>query len=302
MAALPPMTNLLAFEAVARRRSFALAAAELHLTASAISHQIARLEAHLALKLFERSARAMRNAFAEPFMTAASPGVIATIMLDAYYGSQDKYLSAISREMKNEYQAIHKAGLLLQIDAPDLAMDRTMMYRDLDDASFVKAVERHVGAINDGISGIPRERVRLHVCYGNWEGPHVFDVPLVKILPALYQAQVGALSIEFSNPRHAHEYSAFKTHPLPKDMLLVPGVVETTSNFVEHPEVVARRIEEAVAAVGERERVIAGTDCGFGTFTNREWVIEPAVWLKLKAIRQGADIASARLWGRKSAA
>ena len=136
-------------------------------------------------------------------------------------------------------------------------------------------------AINDGIAGIPRERVRLHVCYGNWEGPHVFDVPLVKILPALYQAQVGALSIEFSNPRHAHEYAAFKTHPLPKDMLLIPGVVETTSNFVEHPEVVARRIEEAVAAVGERERVIAGTDCGFGTFTNREWVIEPAVWLKL---------------------
>jgi 5-methyltetrahydropteroyltriglutamate--homocysteine methyltransferase len=240
--------------------------------------------------------------FAEQFMTAPSPGIISSTMLDAFYGSQNKYLSAISREMKNEYQTIHKAGLLLQIDAPDLAMDRTMMYRDLDDAQFVKAVERHVAAINEGIEGIPRERVRLHVCYGNWEGPHVFDIPLVKILPALYQAQVGALSIEFSNPRHAHEYSAFKTHPLPKDMLLVPGVVETTSNFVEHPEVVARRIEEAVAAVGERERVIAGSDCGFGTFTNREWVIEPAVWLKLKAIRQGADIASARLWGRKTAA
>ena len=204
--------------------------------------------------------------------------------------------------MKNEYQAIYKAGLILQIDAPDLAMDRTMMYRDLDDAGFVKAVERDVAAINEGIDGIPPERVRLHVCYGNWEGPHIHDIPLVKILPALYEAQVGALSIEFSNPRHAHEYAAFKKHPLPKDMILIPGVVETTSNFVEHPEVVARRIEEAVAAVGERERVIAGTDCGFGTFTNREWVIEPAVWLKLAAIRQGADIASARLWGKKSAA
>jgi 5-methyltetrahydropteroyltriglutamate--homocysteine methyltransferase len=240
--------------------------------------------------------------FAEQFMTAPSPGIVSTTMLDAFYGSQDKYLSALSRELKNEYQAIHKAGLLLQIDAPDLAMDRTMMYRDLDDAQFVKAVERHVGAINDGIAGIPRERVRLHVCYGNWEGPHIHDVPLETILPALYQAQVGALSIEFSNPRHAHEYAAFKKHPLPKDMLLVPGVIETSSNFVEHPEVVARRIEEAVAAVGERERVIAGTDCGFGTFTNREWVIEPAVWLKLKSLRQGADIASARLWGKKSAA
>ncbi|HEX5212386.1 MAG TPA: cobalamin-independent methionine synthase II family protein [Pseudolabrys sp.] len=239
--------------------------------------------------------------FTEQFMTAPSPGIISSTMLDAFYGSQDKYLSAISREMKNEYQAIHKAGLLLQIDAPDLAMDRTMLYRDLDDSGFVKAVERHIAAINDGIDGIPRDRVRLHVCYGNWEGPHIHDIPLAKILPALYQATVGALSIEFSNPRHAHEYSAFKTHPLPKDMILIPGVIETTSNFVEHPEVVARRIEDAVAAVGERERVIAGTDCGFGTFTNREWVIEPAVWLKLRAIREGADLASARLWGRKVA-
>jgi 5-methyltetrahydropteroyltriglutamate--homocysteine methyltransferase len=249
-------------------------------------------------------ARFKKNAdgkFAEQFMTAPSPGIISTTMLDAFYGSQDKYLSAISREMKNEYQAIHKAGLLLQIDAPDLAMDRTMMYRDLTDAQFVKAVERHVAAINDGIAGIPRERVRLHICYGNWEGPHIHDVPLATILPALYQAKVGALSIEFSNPRHAHEYDALKKHPLPKDMLLIPGVVETTSNFVEHPEVVARRIEEAVRAVGERERVIASTDCGFGTFTNREWVVEPVVWLKLAAIRKGADLASTRLWGRKVA-
>jgi 5-methyltetrahydropteroyltriglutamate--homocysteine methyltransferase len=248
-----------------------------------------------------RFKRLAGDRFAECFMTAPSPGIISSTMLDAYYGSQDKYLSALSREMKNEYQAIHKAGLILQIDAPDLAMDRTMMYRDLTDADFIKAVERHVQAINDGIAGIPRDRVRLHICYGNWEGPHIHDIPLTKILPALYQANVGALSIEFSNPRHAHEYAAFKTHPLPKDMLLIPGVIETTSNFVEHPEVVARRIEEAVRAVGERERVIASTDCGFGTFTNREWVIEPAVWLKLRSLREGADIASARLWGRKVA-
>jgi 5-methyltetrahydropteroyltriglutamate--homocysteine methyltransferase len=248
-----------------------------------------------------RFKRIAGDKFSECFMTAPSPGIVSSTMLDAYYGSQDKYLSALSRELKNEYRAIHKAGLILQIDAPDLAMDRTMMYRDLSDADFVKAVERHVQAINDGIHGIPRERVRLHVCYGNWEGPHIHDVPLAKILPALYQANVGALSIEFSNPRHAHEYAAFKTHPLPKDMLLMPGVIETTSNFVEHPEIVARRIEEAVRAVGERERVIASTDCGFGTFTNREWVIEPAVWLKLRSLREGADIASARLWGRNVA-
>ena len=248
-----------------------------------------------------RFKRIAGNKFSEMFMTAPSPGIVSSTMLDAYYGSQDKYLSALSRELSHEYQAIHKAGLILQIDAPDLAMDRTMMYRDLSDDGFVKAAERHVAAINDAIAGIPRERVRLHICYGNWEGPHIHDIPLVKILPALYGANVGALSIEFSNPRHAHEYEAFKTHPLPKDLLLVPGVIETTSNFVEHPEVVARRIEDAVRAVGERERVIASTDCGFGTFTNREWVIEPAVWLKLRSLREGADIASRRLWGRKVA-
>ena len=241
------------------------------------------------------------GAFSERFITAASPGIISTTMLNAHYDTHENYLDAIAREMKNEYQAIHKAGLILQIDAPDLAMDRTMMYRDLSDADFVKACEMHVAAINKGIAGIPRERVRLHVCYGNWEGPHIHDIALEKILPALYTANVGALSIEFSNPRHAHEYAALKKHKLPAHMLLIPGVVESTSNFVEHPEVVARRIEEAVSVVGDRERVIASTDCGFGTFTKREWVIEPAVWLKLKSIRQGADIASARLWGKSAA-
>ena len=242
------------------------------------------------------------STFKELFMTAASPGIISSTMLNAYYKTHDDYLDALAREMGKEYQAIHKAGLILQIDAPDLAMDRTMFHRDLTDAQFAKQVERQVTAINQAIAGIPADRVRLHVCYGNWEGPHIHDVPLSVILPALYQAKVGALSIEFANPRHAHEYAAFKKHPLPKDMILIPGVIETTSNIVEHPEVVARRIEDAVSAVGDRERVIASTDCGFGTFTNREWVVEPAVWLKLKALREGADIVSQRLWGRKSAA
>jgi 5-methyltetrahydropteroyltriglutamate--homocysteine methyltransferase len=244
---------------------------------------------------------AATGAFVESFMTAPSPGIISSTMLNAYYDSHEAYLSAIAREMRNEYQAIHRGGLILQIDAPDLAMDRTMMFRDLSDSDFVRMCELHVAMINKGIEGIPRARVRLHVCYGNWEGPHIHDVALEKILPALYQANVGALSIEFSNPRHAHEYAALKKHPLPKDVVLIPGVIETTSNFVEHPQVVARRIEDAVAAVGERERVIASTDCGFGTFTNREWVVEPVVWLKLKALRAGADLASARLWGKSAA-
>jgi 5-methyltetrahydropteroyltriglutamate--homocysteine methyltransferase len=281
------------FPNVSRQQNAPQAQSELRYhDTSAIDSEIAR---------FVRVAKEGKP-FAEAFMTAPSPGIIASTMLNACYDSNEAYLAAIAREMSNEYLAIHKAGLVLQIDAPDLAMDRTMFYRDGSDADFVKAVDLHVAMINKGIAGIPRDRVRLHVCYGNWEGPHIHDIALEKILPALYQANVGALSIEFSNPRHAHEYAALKRVPFPKDMILIPGVIETTSNFVEHPEVVARRIEEAVATIGDRERVIASTDCGFGTFTRREWVIEPAVWLKLKAIRDGADIASARLWGRKSAA
>jgi len=238
------------------------------------------------------------GAFTEWFMTAPSPGIISTTMLNAWYDSHEAYLAALAREMSHEYRTIHRAGLLLQIDAPDLAMDRAMFYRDLNDAEFVKACERHVAAINRAIEGIPPERVRLHCCWGNWDGPHIFDVPLELILPVLYQANVGALSIEMANPRHQHEIETIRRLPLPPDKVLIPGVVDTTTNIVEHPEVVARRIQEAVEAVGDRERVIAGADCGFGTFTNREWVIEPAVWLKLKSIREGADIASARLWDR----
>jgi 5-methyltetrahydropteroyltriglutamate--homocysteine methyltransferase len=177
-------------------------------------------------------------------------------------------------------------------------MDRSMFYRDLSDSQFVAAIEMNVAALNKGLEGIPRDHVRLHCCWGNWDGPHVYDVALELILPVLYQAKVGALSIEFANPRHQHEYAALRRHPLPDNMVLIPGCVETTSNIVEHPEVIAKRIEDAVAAVGDRERVIAGADCGFGTFTGREWVIEPAVWLKLMSLRKGANIASERLWGK----
>jgi 5-methyltetrahydropteroyltriglutamate--homocysteine methyltransferase len=264
------------------------AQAELHyLDTAPIQLEIARLQ----------RAAGPKN-FAECFMTAPSPGIISSTMLNAFYDSQEAYLAAIAREMRNEYLAIHKAGLLLQIDSPDLAMDRSMFYRDLSDGDFVKAAEMHVAAINKGIEGIPRDRVRLHCCWGNWDGPHIHDVPLELILPVLYQANVGALSIEFANPRHQHEYAALRRHPLPDHMVLIPGTIDTTTNIVEHPEVVARRVQEAVAVVGDRERVIASADCGFGTFTGREWVIEPAMWLKLKSLREGADIASRVLWGR----
>jgi 5-methyltetrahydropteroyltriglutamate--homocysteine methyltransferase len=252
------------------------------------------------IERLKRNAQAA-GAFADCFMTAPSPGIISTTMLNAYYDSHEAYLAALAREMRKEYLAIYQAGLILQIDAPDLAMDRSVFYRDLSDAEFVRAAETHVAALNDAIAGIPPDRIRLHCCWGNWDGPHIFDVDLERILPVLYQAGVGALSIEFANPRHQHEYQALRRHKLPAHMVLLPGVVDTTTNIVEHPEVVARRLQEAVAVVGDRERIIASADCGFGTFTGREWVIEPAVWLKLKAMRQGADLASARLWGRSVA-
>ena len=239
--------------------------------------------------------------FAETFMTAASPGIVATTLMNQHYASDDEYLSALARELRIEYQAIHAGGLILQIDAPDLAMARTINFQDKSDAEFIAICERHVAAINTGIAGIPRDRVRLHVCWGNWDGPHLFDIALAQVLPALLQAHVGALSIEFANPRHAHEYDVLKRIPLPRDMILIPGVIESTSNYVEHPELVARRIQEAVAAVGDRERVIASTDCGFGTFAGREYVAGSVVWEKLAALRAGADIASARLWGRNAA-
>jgi 5-methyltetrahydropteroyltriglutamate--homocysteine methyltransferase len=154
----------------------------------------------------------------------------------------------------------------------------------------------HVAAINEDVAAIPRERIRLHCCWGNWEGPHVDDVPMAEVLPVLYQAKVGALSIEFANPRHQHEYAALKRAKLPPEFLLLPGVIDTTTNFVEHPEVIANRICEAVEAVGERSRVIASSDCGFGTFAGSEMVAEDVVWAKLRSCREGADIATRRLW------
>jgi 5-methyltetrahydropteroyltriglutamate--homocysteine methyltransferase len=246
---------------------------------------------------FKACAATVKPGFAESFATAPSPGIVATTMMNAYYGSHEDYLSALARELRPEYQAIHRAGLVLQIDAPDLAMERTMTFQDLSEAEFLKVCELHVAAINKGLEGIPRDRVRLHCCWGNWEGPHVHDIGLAPILPILYQAHAGALTIEFANPRHQHEFEAIRSNPLPKDWLLIPGVIDSTTNFVEHPRVVARRIAEAVSVVGDRERVIASTDCGFGTFSGREWVAASIVWKKLAALREGADIASAKLWG-----
>jgi 5-methyltetrahydropteroyltriglutamate--homocysteine methyltransferase len=201
---------------------------------------------------------------------------------------------------RTEYLAVIKAGFVLQIDAPDLAMERVLLFQDMSDMEYAKLVEQHVAALNKALEGIPADRVRLHVCWGNWEGPHVHDVAMEVILPALYQANVGALGLEFANPRRQHESAALRKYKLPDKLILIPGVIDPKSNIVEHPEVVAQRIETVVAAVGDRERVIAGVDCGFGTFVGWEWVTEDVVWAKLATLRAGAEIASKRLWSRKA--
>ncbi len=253
------------------------------------------------LKRFKRHAAEVKPPFPEMFFAEPSPGIIATTMLNAHYSSYEAYLDAIAREMSYEYKAVVDAGCVLQIDSPDLAMERVLLFQDKTDGEYVKIVETHIAALNKALTGIPRDRVRLHVCWGNWEGPHIFDIGLEPLLDAFYQAHVGAIGIEFANARRQHEYAALKKHKFPDNLILVPGVIDSKVNVVEHPEVVAQRIEQAVAAVGDRERVIAGVDCGFGTFAGWEWVAEDVVWLKLKTLREGADIASRRLWGKKAA-
>jgi 5-methyltetrahydropteroyltriglutamate--homocysteine methyltransferase len=279
----------------ARRR----AAARITVTPQAVAEvEYVNLdEAEQECQQFRRCAEGLPRPFAEGFMTAASPGIIATTMLNAFYDSHERYVFALAAQMRKEYELIHARGLLLQLDCPDLAMERIRLFQQEPLERFQQIVASHIEAINRAVANIPPERIRLHVCWGNYDGPHVHDVPLEAILPILYEAKVGALSIELANPRHAHEYKLFKRYPLPDSMLLLPGVIDSTTNFVEHPEVVADRICQVVDAVGDRSRVIASVDCGFGTFAGSEMVAESVVWAKLRALAEGAAIASKRLWG-----
>ena len=230
--------------------------------------------------------------FEERFMTAASPGIIALTLLNEYYPTYEAYVMTLAEEMRKEYELIVSKGLVLQLDCPDLAMERHVSYQDEPLSAFQELVRLNVRAINRAIRNIPRELVRMHVCWGNSEGPHHYDVPLEDILPLLYAANVGALVLEMANPRHAHEHKVFQRHPLADHMLLVAGVIDTKTNYIEHPEVVADRIHLAVRAVGDPARVIAGTDCGFDTSAGSNRVVKGIVWEKLKSLRQGAEIAS----------
>jgi 5-methyltetrahydropteroyltriglutamate--homocysteine methyltransferase len=237
------------------------------------------------------------GAFVESFMSAPSPGIVAMAVRNEYYDTLQCYLAALGAALRIEYEAIVKHGFVLQIDAPDLALERHITFKDEPVAAFVGFVEEVVATINRAVRDIPRERVRLHVCWGNSESPHDCDVPLEDILPVLLKADVGGLVLPFANPRHAHEFRCFKQFPLADDQVLVAGVIDSLTNFVEHPEVVADRLERVAAVIGDPTRVLAGTDCGFDTSAGWGRVAEDVVWAKLASLRDGARLASQRLFG-----
>jgi 5-methyltetrahydropteroyltriglutamate--homocysteine methyltransferase len=235
---------------------------------------------------------------ADAFLNAASPGVIALFQPNDYYRTQDDYLSAVAEAMRAEYEGIVAAGLLVQIDAPDLGMGRHTMYRARTVAEFIDRAALHVELLNHALRNVPADRVRMHVCWGNYEGPHHHDVPLEQLWPVLVKAKVQALLVEGANPRHAHEWAVFRDHKLPDDKVLVPGVISSTTNYVEHPLLVAERLCRYADLVG-RERVMAGSDCGFGTFAGFGPVDPDVAYLKLASLAEGARIATDRLWGRR---
>jgi len=234
---------------------------------------------------------------AEGFMTAASPGLVPVFQTNRHYPSHEAYVEAIAAAMQDEYEAIVKAGFVLQLDCPDLAMARHTSFQELGETEFLKRAAFHVDVLNHALRNIPADRSRIHICWGNYEGPHDHDIPFAKVAPILVKAKPMALVVEAANPRHAHEWTVWQDVKLPDDKILIPGVLDTSTNYVEHPELVAQRICQFADIVG-RERVIAGTDCGFGTFAGYGKVDPDISFKKLGAMVEGAAIASKRLWGR----
>ena len=233
---------------------------------------------------------------ADTFMTAASPGVISAFQPNDYYPTHEAYVRAVGEAMREEYEAIVEAGFVLQVDCPDLAMARHTAFQDLSETDFLERVELHVDVLNDALRNVPAESVRMHLCWGNYEGPHDHDIPLAKILGAVMRAKPRAVSFEASNPRHAHEWTVWREAGVPGDKVLIPGMIDSTTNFIEHPELVAQRIGTFADIVG-RERVLAGVDCGFGTFAGYGKMDPDICSAKLRALAEGAAIASKRLWG-----
>jgi 5-methyltetrahydropteroyltriglutamate--homocysteine methyltransferase len=236
----------------------------------------------------------------EAFMNAASPGLITAFQPNQFYPSHRAYVEAVADAMKEEYEAIVASGFILQVDCPDLAMARHTGFQDLSDVEFLKRAELHVDALNHALTHIPADAVRMHVCWGNYEGPHDHDIPLEKILSIVLRAKPRAVLFEAANPRHQHEWTVWRDARIPEDKILVPGVIEPCSATVEHPELVAQRIELFADTIG-RTRVMAGTDCGFGTFAGVSKLEAEMVYKKLRSLVEGAAIASARLWKRSMA-
>jgi 5-methyltetrahydropteroyltriglutamate--homocysteine methyltransferase len=229
------------------------------------------------------------------FMSAASPGVVSLFFRNDYYEDFESYIFAIADAMRHEYETVAKAGFILQIDCPDLGMGRHIQYAALSLEDFRKRAQLHVEALNHALAGIPAEQLRMHLCWGNYEGPHHHDVPLSQIIDIVFKARPSAISLEAANPRHAHEWTVFENVKLPDGKVLIPGVIESKSNFVEHPELIAQRISHFANLVG-RENVIAGSDCGFGTWVGQAAVDPDVAFAKFKAMREGADIATHRFW------
>jgi 5-methyltetrahydropteroyltriglutamate--homocysteine methyltransferase len=266
----------------------------------AVHYQPDLVDAKMELRSFADSLDRNAKKFTETFVTSASPGIITTTFLrdedNPDYKTDKEYVFAIAREMKKEYDYIVGQGHILQIDAPDLAMERAFMFQDRPLGEFLERIKLHIDALNLALADIPPDKVRLHVCFGNWDGPHVDDVELTPLLPIIYKAKVGALSIACANPHHQHDWKTLKKYPPPRGMILIPGVIDVTTNYLEHPEVVADRIELFVDVMGgDRSRLIAGTDCGFSTVAGYMMVAEDVVWAKLRALADGAAIASRRL-------
>ncbi len=232
----------------------------------------------------------------DAFMPAASPGVVSAFQPNRHYPTHAAYIGAVADAMKEEYEAIANAGIIVQLDSPDLAMARHTGFQDLTEAEFLKQAEQQIEALNHALENVPASSARLHLCWGNYEGPHDFDIPLQKILPIVLKAKPQAISFEAANPRHAHEWTVWRDAKLPDDKVLIPGVVDTCTNYVEHPELIAQRICQFAAIVG-RERVLAGTDCGFATFVGATGRVDPEIaFRKLGSLVEGAKLASDRLW------
>jgi 5-methyltetrahydropteroyltriglutamate--homocysteine methyltransferase len=232
----------------------------------------------------------------DAFMPAASPGVVSAFQPNRHYPTHTAYIRAVADAMQEEYEAIANAGIVVQLDSPDLAMARHTGFQDLGEAEFLKQAEQQVEALNHALANVPASSARLHLCWGNYEGPHDFDIPLQKVLPIILKAKPQAISFEAANPRHAHEWAVWRDARIPSDKVLIPGVIDTCTNYIEHPELVAQRICQFADIVG-RDRVLAGTDCGFATFVGHAGRVDPEIaYRKLGALVEGARIASSRLW------